>query len=190
MGLWDWLMSFFEWLGLKNKSGKLLFLGLDDAGKTTLMQMLKTGKFMQYDQTKTYTVENLTIEKISFSAYDLGGHEIARESWEQYYMDVSAIVFIVDAANPARFAEAKAEFDKLLSNETIRNTPILVLGNKIDKDGAVSDIELANALGIYNQTPENVTSVPPGVRPIRLFMCSIKRKSGFAPGFKWVAKFI
>ena len=191
MGFWDWLWNFFEWLGLKNKSGKLLFLGLANAGKTTLLQMLKTGKFMQYEQTKTYTIEDLTIEKIRFSAYDLGGHDIARESWSQYYLDTSAVVFIVDAADPEHFAEAKEELDKILSDETLAKVPILILGNKIDKqEAAVSQNELAHALGLYNLTPEDATSVPPGIRPIRLFMCSIKTKYGFQKGFKWLSNFI
>lgn len=190
MGFWDWLWNLFEWLGLKNKSGKLLFLGLANAGKTTLLQMLKTGKFMQYEQTKTYTIEDLTIEKIRFSAYDLGGHDIARESWSQYYLDTSAVVFIVDAAAPELFADAKKELDGILADETLAKVPILILGNKIDKEGAVSETELANALGLFNMTPEDATTVPPGVRPMRLFMCSIRNKSGFSKGFKWLSKFI
>jgi hypothetical protein len=51
-----------EWLGLRNKQGKLMLLGLDDAGKTTLLQCLKTGNFVQFETTKSYHIEDLTIE--------------------------------------------------------------------------------------------------------------------------------
>lgn len=190
MGFWDWLNGWLEWLGLRNKSGRLLMLGLDNAGKTTLLECLKTGTFRQFDQTKSYHVQELTIEGIHFKAFDLGGHEVARQSWTDYFVDVSAIVFMVDAACPERFQEAKIQLDNLLNDESIKNTPFLILGNKIDIDGAVREEELGAALGIFNMTPESQSTRTPGVRPLRIFMCSVKKKSGYAQGFRWLAKFI
>jgi GTP-binding protein SAR1 len=190
MGFWEWLTSWLDWLGLRNKSGKLLLLGLDDAGKTTLLQCLKTGQFQCFDQTRSYQREELTIEGIRFSAWDLGGHELARQAWSEYYVNASAIVFMVDISRPDRFEEAKRELDHLLSDESLKTVPFLILGNKIDKEGAVSPDHLAYALGITSQTPETATSVPPGQRALRIIPSSIKRKAGYAEGFKWLAKFI
>ena len=190
MGFWDWLTGFLEWLGLKNKSGKLLLLGLDNAGKTTLLNRLKSGNFQQFDQTKTYHIEELTIEGIKFAAWDLGGHIIARESWHEYCFDASAVVYLVDATDTTRFALAKKELDGLLQDERLRSVPFLVLGNKIDLPGAVSQDMLCNQLGIFNVTPEDQTTVAPGQRALRVYMCSVKQKSGYAQGFRWLAKFI
>ena len=190
MGFWDWLTGFLEWLGLKNKSGKLLLLGLDNAGKTTLLQRLKTGNFVQFDQTKTYHIEELTIEGIHFAAYDLGGHEMARESWHEFCVEASAIVYMVDTVDQARFALAKKELDGLFQDEALRSVPFLILGNKIDLPGAVSQDMLCNQLGIFNMTPEDQTVVPAGQRAVRVYMCSVKQKSGYAQGFRWLAKFI
>jgi GTP-binding protein SAR1 len=190
MGFWDWLYGWLEWLGLRNKQGKLMLLGLDDSGKTTLLQCLKTGNFVQFEQTKSYHIEDLTIEGIHFQAWDLGGHELARQAWADYFLNANAVVFMVDAANAVRFDEASQELSRLLSDENLRNVPFLILGNKTDKLGCVSPDELAHRLRITAQTPENAASVPPGQRPIRLFMCSIKQKSGYAQGFRWIAKFI
>lgn len=190
MGFWEWLTGWLEWLGLKGKKGKLLLLGLDNAGKTTLLMCLKTNNFQQFDQTKSYHVEELTIEGIHFSAYDLGGHDLARQSWHDYYLNVNAIVYMVDAAEASRFPEAKKELDNLLSDESLKTVPFLILGNKIDRETAVSQEVLCSALGLYNMTPADATSVPPGQRPFRLFMCSVKNKSGYAQGFRWLSKFI
>jgi len=190
MGFWDWLFNILDWLGLRNKTGKLLLLGLDNAGKTTLLQRLTTGNFMQFDQTKSYHVEDLSIEGIHFSAYDLGGHEHARESWSEFFANVSAVVFMVDIAAPDRFAEAKKELDKLLSEEDMRSVPFLILANKVDLPGARSPNEIAATLGIFNQTAENVSSVQPGTRAIRVFPCSVKEKIGYAEGFRWLSKFL
>ena len=188
--VWNWLSGVLQWLGLSNKSGKLLLLGLDNAGKTTLLQCLKTGNFMQFEPSKSYQTIDLTIEGIHFSAFDLGGHDIARQSWSDYFLNANAIVFMVDAAAQDRFAEAKAELDKLLQDEALKDVPFLILGNKIDIPTSVPKDQLAQALGIYNETSETATSVPPGQRAIRIFMCSIKMKSGYAEGFRWLAKFI
>ncbi|EAY10653.1 GTP-binding protein SAR2, putative [Trichomonas vaginalis G3] len=188
--VWNWLTNVLSWLGLSNKNAKMLLLGLDNAGKTTLLQCLKTGNFQQFEQTKTYQIVDLTIEGIHFSAFDLGGHDIARQSWQDYYVNANAIVFMVDAAAPDRFAEAKTELDKLLSDETLKNVPFLILGNKVDIPTAVSPDQLASSLGIFSQTDLQATTVPAGQRAIRIFMCSIKNKSGYAEGFRWLSKFI
>ena len=188
--IWNWLSGVLQWLGLSNKSGKMLLLGLDNAGKTTLLQKLKTGNFMQFEPSKTYQICDLTIEGIHFSAFDLGGHDIARQSWSDYYVNANAIVFMVDAAATDRFAEAKEELDKLLSDENLAKVPFLILGNKVDLPQAVSPDQIATALGIYMQTDINATSVQPGQRAIRIFPCSIKTGSGYAEGFRWLAKFI
>lgn len=190
MGFWDWFKGLLEWLGFRNKSGKLLLLGLDNAGKTTLLQRLKTGNFIQFDQTKTYHIEDLTIEGIHFSAYDLGGHVQARQSWHEFCVEANAIVFMVDSCDRERFSIAKQELEALMNDPNIGNIPFLILGNKIDADGAVPQDVLCNQLGIYNMTPEDVTSVPAGMRPIRVFMCSVKNKVGYAQGFRWLSKFI
>jgi GTP-binding protein SAR1 len=190
MGFWEWLYGWLEWLGLRNKQGKLMLLGLDDAGKTTLLQCLKTGNFIQFEQTKSYHVEDLTIEGINFHAWDLGGHELARQAWSEYFLNANAIVFMVDAANPGRLEEARRELDGLLSDDVLRAVPFLILGNKTDKDGCVSPDELRRYLGIQYETPDSATSVPPGQRPIKVFPCSVKMKSGYANGFRWLAKFI
>lgn len=190
MGFWDWLFKVLDWLGLRHKKGKLLLLGLDSAGKTTLLQMLKTGQFQQFDQTRSYHVEELKIEGINFSAFDLGGHEVARQSWSEFFVNANAIVFMVDSADTERFPLARQELENLLQDEALRNIPVLVLGNKIDLPGAVSVEMLQSALGIPNMTPLEQTSVPAGTRALRIFMCSIKKQTGYAQGFKWLANFI
>jgi GTP-binding protein SAR1 len=189
MGFWDWLTGWLEWLGLRNKSGKLLLLGLDNAGKTTLLHCLKTGNFVQFDQTTSYHREDLTIEGISFAAYDLGGHIMARQSWKDYFVSVNAVVFMVDAADPSRFSEVRGQLDELLGDDLLKGIPFLILGNKIDAPTAVHESILAQGIGVLNQTGDQ-TNLPPGVRPLKIQMCSVRRKSGYAEGFRWLAKFI
>lgn len=192
MFLVDWFWGVLNYLGLGHKKANLLFLGLDNAGKTTLLSMLKDERVTAAEPTRHATSEELIIDNIQFRAYDLGGHEGARKVWETYYTAANGIVYIVDSHDRARFPEAKFELDRLLGDEHLANVPILVLGNKIDIEAAASDGELRAELGLVDTYGKDVKSGPKdtGIRPIEVFMCSIRLQSGYAEGFQWLAQFL
>lgn len=178
-------------LGLWKKNAKIVFLGLDNAGKSTLLSVLKTGRVTQLDPTKHAHSEHLTIGSVNMNAFDLGGHEAMRKIWREYFPKIDAIVYLIDAADPSRFQESKAEFDRIINTSEIGKIPILVLGNKIDKMGAVSEDELRLALGLAQQTAFGVQKVDTvNEKPVEVFMCAVVKKTGFTEGFKWVTKYI
>lgn len=157
MFVMNWFNNILGWLGLGNKRAKILFLGLDNAGKTTLLHMLKEKKVAQLEPTQHPHDEELTMGKLKFRVHDLGGHDVARELWSEYFTAVNAIVYLVDCNDRERFPEAKAELDKLLSNDQLAGVPFLVLGNKIDMQRAASEPELRQALGLQHY----LTGEPP-----------------------------
>lgn len=192
MWLWDWFTGMLNYLGLYKKSGKLVFLGLDNAGKTTLMHMLKDDKMAQHVPTLHPTSEELTMGNIRFTAFDLGGHQNARRVWKDYFPAVDAIVFIVDSVDRQRLPESRAELDSLLGDEQISNCPVLILGNKIDRPGATSEDELRNFLGLHGVTTGkgNVAKGDLRGRPMELFMCSLLQRQGYGEGFRWLAQYL
>ncbi|KAK0720610.1 ADP-ribosylation factor family-domain-containing protein, partial [Lasiosphaeris hirsuta] len=116
------------YLGLMRKHYKPLFLGLDNTGKSTL--------FVAMAPTVHPMSQKLLIGNSRYATFDVGGHQQARRLWKGYFPDASGVAFIVDAADPQRFGEARAELDAL-SMEGLANVPFVVLGNKIDHPDAV-----------------------------------------------------
>ncbi|XP_039803873.1 GTP-binding protein SAR1A-like [Panicum virgatum] len=149
-------------------------------------------RLVQHQPTQYPTSEELSIGKIKFKAFDLGGHRIARRVWKDYYAKVDAVVYLVDAYDKERFAESKKELDALLSDDSLATVPFLILGNKIDIPYAASEEELRYHMGLSNFTTGkgNVNLGESNVRPLEVFMCSIVSKMGYGEGFKWVSQYI
>lgn len=122
---------------LFGKPSNILFLGIDNCGKTTLVAKLKNNANHIYLPTKHTVKEKVEIGNLVATIFDIGGHAAVRIAWKDYFYKVDGIVFIVDVDDHERFDEVREAYNTVISLE--QDAPILILMNKIDTLGEDSN---------------------------------------------------
>jgi small GTP-binding protein len=190
MFLFSWIGRLFSWFRfpfLRSASVKVLVLGLDDAGKTTLIEsILRDGAFRPVPKTVAPNIRTVRIGSVEMSTFDLGGHAFARQSWKDYFVGISGVIFMIDSANAKRFREAAVELDGLLDDPALPNVPFLILANKVDVAGSLPFGDIAEAFHLNNLCYGETQDLAAG-RPIHLVMTSVRQRFGVMEGFRWLA---
>mmetsp|Transcript_68723 Transcript_68723/g.159330 ORF Transcript_68723/g.159330 Transcript_68723/m.159330 type:complete len:192 (+) Transcript_68723:70-645(+) len=127
---------------------RILMVGLDAAGKTTILYKLKLGEVVTTIPTIGFNVEKLEYKNILFTVWDLGGQTKTRQIWQHYYQNTDALIFVVDSSDRDRIEEANEELLKMLHREEMRDAVLLVLANKQDLPDAMTTGELTAKLGL------------------------------------------
>jgi len=138
------------------KKLSLFVFGLDRAGKTTLLDYLKQGKYLEHSPTLGIEVTSIALGRIKFQFNDLGGQVAFRSTWMDHWADPDLLVFMVDAADAGRFAEAKAALWSILDKPEAKGKPLLVISNKVDLEDARSIETVKTALGLADITGRDV----------------------------------
>ena len=129
--------------GLLNRFAKvrdcrLLMVGLDAAGKTTMVYQFKLGETITTIPTIGFNVEDVQYKNLRFSLWDIGGQYKIRQLWKHYYANTNGLIFVVDSSDRERVQEAREEIFMLLQQEELRGVNLLVYANKSDLPGALS----------------------------------------------------
>jgi small GTP-binding protein len=131
-----------------NKQVRILMVGLDAAGKTTILYKLKLGEIVTTIPTIGFNVETVEYKNISFTVWDVGGQDKIRPLWRHYFQNTQGLIFVVDSADRERIGEAAEELSKMLGEDELRDAILLVFANKQDLPNAMAASELTDKLGL------------------------------------------
>ena len=130
----------------KKRNVRILFLGLDAAGKTTILYQLKLGEVVTTIPTIGFNVESIEHENVNFTAWDVGVRDKMRPLLRHYYASTEALVFVIDSRDRERYREALEMLQETLSDDELKDVPILILANKQDLNGIMSREEIISDL--------------------------------------------
>ena len=133
---------------LGKKDVRILMVGLDAAGKTTILYQLKMGETVKTIPTIGFNVETLDYKGLNFTVWDVGGQYKIRILWKHYYQNTDGLIFVVDSNDKERIKEVEEELKKMLAEEELKDCAVLVLANKQDLNGALSPGEVTEKLGM------------------------------------------
>jgi len=132
------------------KNMRILMVGLDAAGKTTILYKLKLGEIVTTIPTIGFNVETVEYKNISFTVWDVGGQDKIRPLWRHYFTNTQGLIFVVDSNDRERIAEAAAELKKMVNEDELKDSVVLVFANKQDLPQALSVSEMTEKLELNN----------------------------------------
>jgi ADP-ribosylation factor-like protein 1 len=170
------LVSYFRSL-IGSREMRILILGLDGAGKTTILYRLQVGEVVTTIPTIGFNVEQVTYKNLKFQVWDLGGQTSIRPYWRCYFSNTDAIIYVVDSCDRERIGISKQELVSMLEEEELKKAVLVVLANKQDMDTAMSVAEVHSSLGL-----DALKS-----RTFQIFKTSALKGDGLDEAMEWLS---
>ena len=166
----------------QKKSGKCLVVGLDNSGKSTIINHLKPDKKKATELYATvgFLVEKFKYNNVQFTMFDMSGQGRYRNLWEHYYAEAEGVIFVIDSADTVRMCVVKDELDTLLAHKdlsTRSNVPVLFFANKMDLPKAMTAEQISTALELHKL----------GTRPFTIVASNALTGGGLDEGVKWLS---
>ena len=136
--LWSKLIS--------KKDVRILMIGLDAAGKTSILYQMKMAELVKTIPTIGFNVEQLDYKGLRFTIWDVGGQDKIRMLWKHYYQNSDGIIFVVDSNDKERFETVRETLLLCLNEEELKEAALLIFANKQDINGAAAPNELTKIL--------------------------------------------
>ncbi|XP_077015263.1 ADP-ribosylation factor-like protein 14 [Tamandua tetradactyla] len=166
----------------KAKEAQILLLGLDSAGKSTLLYKFKLAKDTATTPTIGFNVEMIEVEKgLLLTVWDVGGQEKMRTAWRCYCENTDGLLYVVDSTDKQRLEDSRREFEHILKNEHIKNIPVVLLANKQDIPAALTAEDITRMFKMKKLCGDRNWYVQP---------CCAITGDGLAEGFRQLAGFV
>ncbi|KAI6202403.1 ADP-ribosylation factor-like protein 3 [Aphelenchoides besseyi] len=176
MGLLSILKKF------KNQQGRelrILLLGLDNAGKTTILKKLASEDVTHITPTQGFNIKSVVAEDIKLNVWDIGGQRKIRPYWKNYFDNTDVLIYVIDSTDKKRFDETALELSELLEEEKLKNVPVLVFANKQDLFNAAPASEIADGMQLLSLSRDRIWQIQ---------ACSALSGEGIKEGMEWISK--
>lgn len=152
-------------------------VGLDAAGKTTILYWLKLGQVTMTIPTLGFNVKTMTHKNLCMTVWDIGGQQKIRQMWRHYLINARGVIFVVDSSDRDRVDDAREELHNLLRDDELRTACLLVYANKQDLPEAMKAHELQEKLGLHELRGRQWIIQP----------CRATTGEGLHDGLNWLA---
>jgi len=166
------------WSYFGHEEHKIVIIGLDNAGKTTILYQFLMNEVVHTSPTLGSNVEEVVWKNIHFIMWDIGGQETLRQGWNAYYTNTEFIILVIDSTDRERLSLSKEELWKMLANEELRKAAILIYANKQDVKGCMTAAEISNQL--------NLTAIKKHRHHIQ--SCCALTGEGLYQGLEWIVQ--
>ena len=153
----------------------IIMLGLDAAGKTAIIDLLKPGD-LYFIHNEVFNAELIDFENFKIWNLDVGRCDTYRRFWKFFTPKIDGLIFVIDSHDKDRDEDALYELKKTLDDENYKECPILVFANKQDLDGSFTRDEIIEKFEM-NKIKE---------RPWNVQGCSGINRQGIKEGFDWI----
>mmetsp|Transcript_5156 Transcript_5156/g.11946 ORF Transcript_5156/g.11946 Transcript_5156/m.11946 type:complete len:180 (-) Transcript_5156:269-808(-) len=174
------LLSILKKMKKDEKEARILMLGLDNAGKTTILKKLSEEDITTIMPTQGFNIKSLVHEGFKLNVWDIGGQKSIRPYWSNYFESSDALVYVIDSSDRRRLEESGKELRELLAEDKLGGIPLLVFANKQDLLQASPADEITEALALADIKDRTWT----------IQACSAKEGSGLSEGMEWVVSCI
>ncbi|XP_073539533.1 putative ADP-ribosylation factor-like protein 5C isoform X1 [Phyllobates terribilis] len=127
---------------------KVIIVGLDNAGKTTILYQFLMNEVVHTAPTIGSNVEEIVMRNTHFLMWDIGGQETLRATWNSYYSNTEFVILVIDSTDRERLPETRDELYKMLSHEDLQNAAVLIFANKQDVKDSMSASEISTMLAL------------------------------------------
>ncbi|OQS00098.1 ADP-ribosylation factor 2 [Thraustotheca clavata] len=172
------LLTILKKVKQKEKEVRILMLGLDNAGKTTILKKFMGQDITMISPTLGFDIQTLEYKQFKLNVWDVGGQQTIRSYWRNYFEQTDGLVWVIDSADRRRMDDCKRELAMILTQEKLAGATLLIFANKQDLPGALTPEEIVIALGLNDAQFEN--------RHWKIQSCSAFTGTGLVDGIDWM----
>lgn len=172
------LLQILRKIKRKEKEMRMLMLGLDNAGKSSILNQFNGEPIDSVAPTLGFNIKTLEYQNYKLNVWDVGGQQTIRSYWRNYYEQTDGLMFVIDSADVRRMEMCKAELHALLKQEKLAGASLLIFANKQDLKGALSQEDIAKLLDLHTLGDTG--------RHWRIVGCSAWTGEGLIEGVDWI----